>query len=138
MNQKSMELAEQETYRHYRAPGNNNMARRAVNTVCYAANNTCKHELAKAVGALMLHKWGEIKFNDVMVQKITELAKAMETTTRDWPKQKANYITECVPRSDPSRRVDLLRLVDDYRFEFETDHKEVKDFKREKTITIPI
>lgn len=84
----------------------------------------------------MLMKYGDIKFNEPIIKSLNELCIAINTTMKDFPRQKADFISECVPNKEANRRVDLVRLSDDTRFEFETNHKIKKE--GDKTITILI
>lgn len=131
---------EEENNRKYHVPGMPNFARRTKNTIVYAANNTTLHELSKALGGLMLHKWGDVKFTEAVKKKLKELSISVDQAYQNSPKVRKAYITEAVPNNQPTRRVDLVRLEDDYRYEFEvSNHKNKKDPERqEKTITINV
>lgn len=118
MKGKPLNKAEEATYRKYHIPGCENFQRRAKNTVCFSAINTVRHEIAKAIGGLMLQKWGDIKFTPEINEALEKLAKATEHSFRGWPKQKKAFITEVVPNDNRERRVDLVRLEDNTRYEF--------------------
>lgn len=140
-----MDEAEEATHRRYHIPGCERYQRRTKSTVVYAANNTTLHELSKALGGLMLHKWGDVKFTSEVKEKLKELSRAVDQAYAGSPKVRKAFITECVPNDERTpegkeRRVDLLRLEDDYRYEFEvSDHKQHKDVERgERTVTILI
>ena len=138
MKSKPLNKAEEETHRQYHIPGCPNYQRRTKSSVYFNAGSTVKHEMAKALGALMLQKWGDVKFNEPTLKALNDLANAVNVSFKDYEKCKKNFLTEVVPNKEPDRRVDLVSLDDDYRYEFETDHKIQKDFKREKTITIKL
>jgi hypothetical protein len=134
---------ENKTYGKYHCPGMPNYARRPKNSVYYNAGSTTIHELYKATAALMLQKWGDVKFNDATKKGLLELSRSIDLSFKEFPKQKKNFLTEVVPNAERTidnkeRRVDLVRLEDDYRFEFENNKNIKKDLGREKTVTIQI
>ncbi len=86
-----------------------------------------KHELAKTVGALMLHRYGDIEFSDAVLRSISVLATFIEEAMIGFPKDPQPFITEAVPVTDKKRRVDLVRLSDLQHFEFETNKKIKKE-----------
>ena len=98
---------------------------RPKNAVFLSSHNTLRHELAKTVGAYMLRKWGDINLNPELVRKIKELEDTINKVMQPFPKQPVDFITECCPRDNLNRRIDLVRLSDCQHFEFET-RKEIK------------
>ena len=138
MKSKPLNKAEEENYKSYHIPGCPAYQRRTKSSVYFNAGSTVKHEMAKALGALMLQKWGDVKFNESTLKALNALADAVNVSFKDHPKTKKNFLTEVVPNKEPDRRVDLVSLEDDYRYEFETKAGVIKDFKREKTITIKL
>lgn len=75
----------------------------------------------------MLRKWGDIKFSDDLNDALGQVQGCVKNIMKEFPKDKSDFITEAVPINEPLRRVDLVRLSDDQRFEFETDKKIKKD-----------
>jgi hypothetical protein len=116
---------ESENHKKYHIPGCPAYVRRPRNAVYYNAGSTTKHELCKAIGGLMLQKYGDIKFNELLIDKIEQVAANIDILCKDMG-GKADFLTECVPNNEGNRRVDLLRLRDEVRFEFETNHKVLK------------
>jgi len=114
-------------YRKYHIPSCPAYMRRPKNAVYYSAANSIKHEISKAVAALMLHKWGDIRFGGAVTKHIEILAASIDLTMQSFPKQKADYITEACPNGKTDRRVDLVRLRDDVRYEFECNSKVKKE-----------
>ena len=108
---------------------------RSKNGVFFGNNEKINHILAKTLGGVMIIKWGDIKFTDEILIKIKDLAKAVETEFKAFPKVKRNFITEAVPKLktlkdkgvNESRRIDLVRLEDEEWFEWENKKSENKD-----------
>ena len=117
----------------YRTPGSASHMLRPKNAL-FIAPNSFKHELAKFIGAYMLKKYGDIKFSEYLVCNLKFLEKEIKEIMKDFPKESSDFITEAVPINEPKRRVDLVRLSDNTRFEFETDKK----VKKEGAITFYI
>ena len=116
----------------YHTPGCSKFVKRAKNGVFYNAGSSTQHELAKAVGALMLLKCGDIKITPEIKKGLIFLSFAIDNMILKFPKQKANFITEAVHNGESNRRVDLVNVNDNTRFEFETNHK----IKKEGATTI--
>ena len=112
-------------YNKYHKPGGANYQTVPKNAICISNANSAKHEIAKAVGAYMLHKFGDILFND----KIHAALEVIDEEVRncEMVEQSTDFITEAVPNNEGGRRVDLVDLKSNTRFEFETDHKIEKD-----------
>lgn len=132
-----MELKRNATEKIYHVPGCRDYQHRKRNVIFFGSGSI-KHEMAKALGGLMLSRWGDVKFSPEVVKKLQELQVAVNSAMLDFPSNKTEYITECVPNANPKRRVDLLCLDNNVRFEFETDHKIEKDKGDPNTITIYI
>ena len=119
------EKREYATLKNYHVSGCSKNLSVKQNAVFFNANNTIKHELSKALGALMLLKYGDIKFTAPLVLLLTEIQEEVEQMKIIGEPQ--GFITEAVPNEENWRRVDLVALRDDTRFEFETNHKIKKD-----------
>jgi len=127
MNKLELKTERETTWKSYHVPSMPNYTKLKKNAVFLAANNTYKHEISKALGALMLIKHGDIKFTNELISSINHLDKCAKAAMEGFPKQKAEFITEAVPNAEPNRRVDLVKLDDDTRIEFETNPKVEKD-----------
>ena len=120
---------------NYHVPGGSKVNDRVKpNVINISSANTIKHELAKCVGCLMLVNWGDIKFNEEIIRLINSFDDEVNKVFKFFPKQKSNFLTECVPNDNIKRRVDLVILKGDTKIEFETNHKIMK----EDCITIKI
>ena len=53
---------------------------------------------------------------------------------KDFPKTPEEFISECIPKVDKDRRIDLVRLNDETWFEFESSDK----IKKTNSCTIHI
>ena len=111
-----------EVEKHYHVPSMPNYAHRKRNAVFYGSASI-KHELAKALGCIMIRNWSDIKFTPRIVELITQLESVVEFTMKDFIKSSGEFITEAVPNERPDRRVDVVCLDTDARYEFETDKK---------------
>jgi len=127
-------LKEEQNRKLYKIPGGANFQLRVKNAVYLSPHNTLKHEIAKSIGAYSLLKYGDIKFSDSMNQALEWLQEEFKEVMKDFPKDKSTFITEAVPKKEPDRRVDLVRLSDNTLFEFETSPK----IKKEGACTIYI
>lgn len=123
MNQKETEFKRIETEKSYHVPGCRNYQRRKRNAVIFNTHSTVQHEMAKALGSFMLRKWGDIKFDDKIQTALFKLNEAVNNAMKDFVKQEADFICEAVPNEEPDRRVDLVCLDTDTRFEFEMNPK---------------
>ena len=104
----------------YHTPGCSHYVKRAKNAIFISNANKFNHELAKCVGALQLHRFGDIKISMRAFDLINELAKEME---KDMVVSAADFITEAVVNQRKGRRVDLVCLKNNVRYEFENCHK---------------
>jgi len=134
MNQKERKKEVEDNRKLYRIPSGANYQLRSKNAVYISPSNTLRHELAKSIGAYMLRKYGDIKFLDTLGHQLEQIEKTVKTIMKEFPKDKSDFITECVPKREPERRVDLVRLSDNTRFEFETK----SNIKKNNCITIYI
>lgn len=134
---KQVELKRLQTERTYHIPGMPNYAHRKRNSIFFG-NESIKHVLAKAIGAYMLRKYGDVKFTGRTIELLDDLSNGINVDMKDFVEEGAEYVTEVVPNDDNSRRVDLVCLDTGARYEFETNHKVLKDKGNEGTTTIYI
>jgi len=125
---------EEDNRKLYKIPSGGNYQLRSKNAIYVSPSNTIHHELSKCLGAYMLRKWGDIKFSERTCAILKMLENEVKLTMKDFPKDRSAFITEAVPKKEPDRRVDLVRLNDNQRFEFETNPK----IKKENCCTIYI
>lgn len=125
MNKK--EMKSEEHRKLYRIPGGANYQLRSKNAIYISPGNSIKHELAKCIGAYMIRKWSDIKITDSVLRLLDALSSEIDFTMRYFDKDKSDFITEAVPKGDPKRRVDLVRLDDNTRYEFESSKRVKKD-----------
>lgn len=116
--------------RKYTIPSGASYQYRAKNAI-YISPITLRHELSKCIGAYMLKKWGDIKFPEILAEQVKYLGDYVDMMMKDFPKGRADFITEAVPKCNKDRRIDLVRLNDEQWFEFETNHK----IKKENCVT---
>lgn len=114
------------SYKEYHIPGRPAYCKRPLNALVFSRANSNLHEISKAVAALMIYKHGDVKFTTAITNKIRSLATEMDNTMKDFSDEN-NFISEAVPNNDPTRRVDLVRVEDNNRFEIETNHKVRKE-----------
>ena len=126
MNKKETKSQEELNRSLYRIPSGASYQLRSKNAVYLASNNTVRHELAKTLGAYMLIRFGDIKFNDEIKSLLRLIEIEVEALMQGFIEEKSSFITEAVPKKEESRRVDLVRLKDGTRFEFETNKKITK------------
>lgn len=94
--------------------------------VVYISNNiTVKHELAKCIGAIMIKRFGDVKFSGKLIRLINEINDEISDSNMVF--NSTNFITEAVPNLNIHRRIDLVNLGTGDEFEFETDHSVSKD-----------
>ena len=124
----SLSKVERVFYNKYHPPGGSRLQTVKLNAVFVSGHNTVRHELSKALGGVMLNKWGDVRFTPEIIKGLRVLSDLVEFEFKDWEKNKVNFISEAVPTSDSKRRVDLVKLDDDTRIEFETNgNVKVKD-----------
>lgn len=116
----------------YKIPGGANYQLRTKNAIHISPACSIKHEIAKCLGAYMIRKWGDVKFNQDILNALEVLDLAANAQMYDWPKIKGSFITEAVIKKQPDRRVDLVVLDDNTHIEFETSKK----IKKEGAVTI--
>ena len=120
MTKKETEYKIEENRRKYLTPGTISLLR-PKNAVFISSANSFKHELAKTIGALMLQRYGDIKFDEELVKRISDIGYYITTELmNEFPKSNEPFITEA--QYNKNRRIDLVRLRDNQHFEFETDH----------------
>jgi len=130
MNKKKREIYE--NWCQYHIPGQNQIYRVKRNCIFINSRNSVKHELAKFLGGLMLNKWGIVEFGNDILSELESLSNLIELKMATYRKNKSEFITEVVPNKEPSRRIDLVDLNTNDRYEFEVGH----DIKKENCITI--
>lgn len=122
-------------YTQYSPTQKNRLSNCKMNVVHLGSNETIRHELSKALGSIMVHKWGDVKWSNKITQLISDLEHEVETSFKGWVKETTPFITEAWL---PNRRIDLVNLGTDDRFEFETSHTENKREKYDDDQTINI
>jgi hypothetical protein len=113
-------------YRAYHIPGCPNYCRRPLNALVFSRANSNLHEISKSVAGLMIYKYGDVKITAPMIKAIRELADLIDVEMKDC-EEAMNFISEAVPNDDPSRRVDIVRIEDNNRYEIETNHSIKKE-----------
>ena len=116
-------IVREDNWKSYHVPGMPVYTKLKRNAVFQAANITFKHEITKSLICHMLGKHGDFKITDKMKELIVALHDECVKEFKDWPKQKAEFITEACPNDQPNRRVDVVKLDDDTKIEIETNHK---------------
>lgn len=133
-----MKLSDSElNYRKYHRSGCQAYVKIPKNAIFMNSGSTVKHEMAKALGAYMVNKYGEVKFNKKIIDLLEELQIVVKEELKDFPKNGRDFITEAVMNKNSRRRVDLVELDRNVRYEFETDHK-VQKVEEEEGLTITI
>jgi len=115
----------------YKIPSGGNFQLRSKNAIYISPSNTLTHELAKTIGAYSLRKFGDIKFDKPLVLLIKNLEDYFKLLMKEFPKEKASFITEACPKQFPNKRRDLVKLEDNWIFEFETSPKRAKRFEED-------
>jgi len=107
------------------------------NAVMMHAGIKLNHEICKAVGALMIQRYGDVQFPDELINRIDNLAAHVEDLFKAWPEVHTHFITEaCV--TGGKRRIDLVNLSNDDRIEFENDHAVDKRDEHDDVRTITV
>ena len=114
-----------ENYRSYSPTRGNRLLNCKKNVIHIGSNELIRHELSKCVGAIMIHKWGDVKFDDRLIDDIKDMADGIESIFKDWDKDTTDFLTEAW--SCKERRIDLVNLKINDHIEFETNHKISKD-----------
>jgi hypothetical protein len=121
--------------------------KRAINAVYFRSGST-KHEIAKAVGALMLSRCGIAVFTDPLKEILTSLANEIDAQIKVCIEMSGNnpawFITEAQERTksfsiptgtvNPTR--DLVCLDDGVRYEFETKKSRAKRHENDRAIVV--
>lgn len=119
-------------HRSYHVPGCSSAHHPKKNAISTSRHNTIKHELWKAIGVIMLQRYGDLMATDKMKAAVDTIQE--EILDIGFTEDPTDYWTEAVPNDAPNRRVDLVNGKNDDRFEFETDHS----IRKENAITIHI
>ena len=112
-------------YRQYHLPGCSNLMAVKKNVVFISNSNSIKHELAKSLGAIMIHRFGDLKFNKEILESLNNIE--AEVIKMGWIKSEKDFITEACPCSNSKRRIDLVDLKTNTHYEFETSKKILKE-----------
>lgn len=136
MNKKQEILIIKKNWHSYHIPGCSHIKTIKKNAIFISNSNSIKHELAKCLGAIMIKKYGDVKFPDTVIAAFDWIDK--EIAKQGFINNSSEFITEATPNKEPDRRVDLVDIKNNIRFEFETNHKVCKGdgINGEKTITI--
>ena len=113
------------TWRQYHLPGCSNIHRVKRNVIFISNSTSIRHEMAKTLGALMVHKFGDLKFNDKILKAFNTIEE--EVNKMGFVKSRNEIITEAVPTNRKGRRVDLVCLNTGIEYEFETSRKILKE-----------
>jgi len=111
----------------YSIPGCTAIHRIKKNTIFVSNANTVKHELSKCLGAILIHRYGDIIWDEEIIYYIKEIDAIVSEKYKDWPKNHSDFITEAQPNGERDRRVDLVNLKTNDRWEFESSKKIKKD-----------
>ena len=112
-------------YTRYSPNRNNRLMNCKRNVIHVNNHDSLKHELSKCVGAIMLHRWGDVKFDWKVNDIISALCGAINMNFDGWVENHTDFLTEAWKSKD--RRVDLVDLCTGNEFEFECDHKISKE-----------
>lgn len=123
-----------ENWKKYHIPAHSEIYRIKRNAIFINNHNTIHHELFKSLAAIVIHRFGDIKITKDLIESVKSLSKLIELIMKDFEKDHVSFITECVPNEDPDRRIDLVNLKSNTRYEFERDVKN----KKEDCVTINI
>lgn len=116
----------EENRKKYKIPSGANFQLRSRNAIYISPSNSLRHELAKTIGGYQLRKWGDVKLSESINQALKWIEDEVKEVMKDFPKDKADFITEAVVKKQPDRRIDLVRLNPLTHFEFETNKKILK------------
>ena len=75
----------------------------------------------------MLGRYGDIKFSPELIDLLRIFANRISFEMSGFKKNKADFITEAVPNKESNRRIDLVNINNNTRYEFETNKKVKKD-----------
>lgn len=128
MNTKDKKKMRKNWYK-YHIPGMSGIHRLKKNAIFVSNANTINHELAKCLGAIMVNRFGDLKFTPKIKKCLYEIDK--EVRKLGFVKSPSDFVTEAEPNSE-NRRVDLVELKNNTRYEFETKKRE----RKENCITI--
>jgi hypothetical protein len=109
---------ELKNYRQYSPTAKNRLMNCKKNAIFPHNSNSIRHELAKCLGAIMIHRWGDVQFDTILKGKIKELSNYVEMLFNGWPENHCSFLTEAW--RDEKRRIDLVNLATDDCLEFET------------------
>ena len=127
-----MNKQELKNYFTYHPPGGTPLKNVKRNVIFISNGNSIRHELAKALGAIMVHKWGDVKFSEKIIDLLAKLEIETNNQFWGWAEEETSFLTEAVPNNEKNRRVDLVNLRTKDHIEFETNSK----IKKENATTI--
>lgn len=113
-------------WRSFHAPGCSHLRHRAKNAIYISSSNSIKHELAKCIGAIMVQRYGNVKFDSTVKTAFDDLCFAIQSVLGPELSEPNFFLTEAVPNDRPKRRLDLVNINTLDEFEFETNLKEHK------------
>jgi len=116
MSDKSLELKRIEIEKKYHIPGMPNYTHRKRNAIFFGSESF-RHVLGKCIAAYQIRKYGDVKFSPEMLLALHELDEAFETTMKDFTKSPADFVTEVCPNEASDRRIDVLCLDNNVRYE---------------------
>ncbi len=118
---------ENKVFRSYSRTAGDSLTGCVKNAVLIHGSNSVRHEISKCLGAIMVSRYGDVKFDKNLVDKVKLMSEYIETLLfRNWEVSPTSFITEAW--SGPKRRVDLVNLSTGDEIEFECNKKiEPKD-----------
>jgi len=120
------------TIKKYHTPGCGNYIRRAKNAIFISRHNSIRHELGKCLGAIMVSRFGDLKFNQFIIDALIDIE--YQVNSFGFTHNHHDFISEAVPNDRKERRVDLVDLVNSDEIEFETS----KAISKKDCVTIRI
>ncbi len=125
MNSKQRQLEMRGIYNSYHPQGGSPRMTCKKNHVRIDGGDTLLHELTKSLTGIMIRKFGDVKITPSIIQRLQEIDE--EVTQMGFCKNLTDFISECIPNRERDRRVDIVMLSDDTRFEIETSPRVHKD-----------
>ena len=119
MGNQETKLTIRKNYHHYHVPSMSNIHSLKKDAIFVSDANSISHELAKCLGAIMVKRFSDLKFNPEIVRALGVISD--EVAKFGFEKNHGSFLTEASPNESPNRRVDLVSLTDNQRYEFETD-----------------
>lgn len=123
-------LAITQHWHKYHIPGMSHIHTLKRDAIFISNANSIKHELAKCLGAIQIKRYGDVFFNKDIIDALDIIEKSVLNCEPF--KEDSSFITEAVPNEDKTRRVDLVNLKTNVRYEFET----LNNIRKEDCITV--